>query len=270
MDQPTVTAPQGAFQQIVVSYEMTILRGRGPYTAVTAPENAFALIYGFGALNSRASLVLAGTDQVQALLAREDRGVGIVLLLAPSVVGRIAGRMVPEPAVHSAWHLPSELRAIALALRDSERTGEAGDIYLTAKGIELLYETWALVDAEALTPLAPESGLSRADSERIVRVRELIDERWNEKLSLEGLAALCGLNREKLTRGFREMFACSVTEAIAERRLSQASRMLLTTDLPVSSIGYENGYMNNASFSRAFGRRFGVSPSDFRSRQLAA
>ena len=101
-------------------------------------------------------------------------------------------------------------------------------------------------------------------------VRELIDERWNEKLSLEGLAAHCGLNREKLTRGFREMFACSVSEAIAERRLSQASRMLLTTDLPVSSIGYENGYMNNASFSRAFGRRFGVSPSDFRLRQLAA
>ena len=35
--------------------------------------------------------------------------------------------------------------------------------------------------------------------------------------------------------------------------------MLLTTDKPVSSIGYENGYLNNASFARAFSRRFGVS-----------
>lgn len=270
MAQATETAPHGASQQIVVSYEMTILRGRGPFADVTAPADAFALSFGLGAVNVRASLVLTGASGVGELLARDEPTVGIVLLLAPSVVGRIAGRIVPDRTVSSTFHLPAELRAIALALRDCERTGEAGDIYRTAKGIELLYETWALIDDGALTPLAPDSGLSRADSERIVRVRELIDERWNEKLSLERLAALCGLNREKLTRGFREMFDCSVTEAIAERRLSQASRMLLTTDLPVSSIGYENGYMNNASFSRAFGRRFGVSPSDFRSRQLAA
>jgi AraC family transcriptional activator of pyochelin receptor len=47
--------------------------------------------------------------------------------------------------------------------------------------------------------------------------------------------------------------------------------MLRTTDLPVSSIGYENGYLNNASFARAFSRRFGLSPSDFRACQgLAA
>ncbi len=66
------------------------------------------------------------------------------------------------------------------------------------------------------------------------------------------------------------MFRCSIGEALAEQRLSQASRMLLTTDLPVSSVGYENGYLNNASFARAFGRRFGKSPSDFRIDQAAA
>jgi len=66
------------------------------------------------------------------------------------------------------------------------------------------------------------------------------------------------------------MFDCSVAEAIAERRLEQASHMLLTTDLPVSSIGYENGYLNNAAFTRAFGRRFGVSPTDYRACRIAA
>ena len=44
--------------------------------------------------------------------------------------------------------------------------------------------------------------------------------------------------------------------------------MLLTTDLPVSSIGYVSGYLNNASFTRAFGRRFGHTPTDVR--ELAA
>ena len=100
--------------------------------------------------------------------------------------------------------------------------------------------------------------------------RQMIDDRASEKLTLDLIARGCGLNRSKLTRGFRELFNCTVAEAIAERRLDLARRMLLTTDLPVSSIGYESGYLNNASFARAFGRRFGRSPSDFRLQGLAA
>lgn len=257
-------------QQIVVSHEMTILRGQGRFADVATPESAMAVVFGLGAIHTCPSLGLFGAEQVADLLDRDDPGSRIILLLAPAVVPRIAGRTMPKPGSHLTYHLPADLRAIVLALRDCDRSGEAGEIYLTAKGIELVYETWAQLDAGVLTPLAADSALSRADSERIVRARQLIDDRSKEKLTLEQIAAQCGLNREKLTRGFREMFACSVSEAIAERRLTQASRMLATTDLPVSSIGYENGYMNNASFSRAFGRRFGVSPSDFRARQLAA
>jgi AraC family transcriptional activator of pyochelin receptor len=44
----------------------------------------------------------------------------------------------------------------------------------------------------------------------------------------------------------------------------------MSTDLPVGLIGYRSGYQNNASFSRAFCRRFGVPPSDFRARPVAA
>jgi AraC family transcriptional activator of pyochelin receptor len=45
---------------------------------------------------------------------------------------------------------------------------------------------------------------------------------------------------------------------------------LIATDLPVSLIGYRNGYQNNAAFTRAFGRRFGPSPSSFRNIRMAA
>lgn len=271
MDQATGTKAARRYQQeVVVSHEMTILRGRGAFHQVSTPEKAMAVVFGLGSINTCPSLGVVGAGRVSEMLARDEPGPRIVLLLAPAVVPRIEGRTLPETDSHQDFHLPAELRAIVLALRDCERSGEAGEIYLAAKGIELVYETWAQLDTQSLTPLAIDSALSRADSERIVRARQLIDDRSNEKLTLEHIASVCGLNREKLTRGFRDMFACSVAEAIAERRLTQASRMLATTDLPVSSIGYESGYMNNASFSRAFGRRFGVSPSDFRARQLAA
>jgi AraC family transcriptional activator of pyochelin receptor len=46
--------------------------------------------------------------------------------------------------------------------------------------------------------------------------------------------------------------------------------MLLATDLPVSSVGYACGYLSNASFTRAFSRRYGVVPSRLRAEEMAA
>lgn len=258
------------YVRVPVSPEMSILIGRGPFEPAGEPDDAIVLVFAFGALNAPPALSLCGPGACADVLARQDSATRILLLIAPAVVDRIAGLTRPAAGERRHFHLPTELRAIALALRDSDRTGEAGDIYRGAKGIELLYETWALLDADKLVPLSLEGQLSRDDTLRILQARRLIEERWNQKLSLDGIALTCGLNREKLTRGFRETFGMTVAEAIAEQRLQNASRMLLTTDLPVSLVGYENGYLNNASFARAFGRRFGASPSDYRSRQLAA
>ena len=62
----------------------------------------------------------------------------------------------------------------------------------------------------------------------------------------------------------------TVADAITDRRLQGAHRLLLATDLPVSSIGYRCGYSNNASFTRAFSRRFGMAPTRLRAIEAAA
>ena len=263
------TAPV-ARRCLVVSPEFTVLTGRGPFAEAPMPPLAVAVAFGFGTIDAPATLSLVGAAKAEEL-ASEDTGVTrIILLIAPSGLARIGAVAHPQGHERLDFHLPSALRSIALALRDCDRPSETGDIYRSAKAIELLCETWTALDAGALIPVAGDSDLSQADSRRLLEARRLIDEQWGQKLSLHGIAACCGLNREKLTRGFRKMFDCSVAEALAERRLSEASRMLVTTDLPVSSIGYENGYLNNASFARAFGRRFGLSPSDYRAARIAA
>jgi AraC family transcriptional regulator, transcriptional activator of the genes for pyochelin and ferripyochelin receptors len=263
------TAPV-ARRCLVVSPEFTVFTGRGPFADASIPSRTVAVAFGLGSIDAPATLSLVGPGRAEEL-ASEDTGVTrIVLFISPSGLARIGAVTHPQADTRLDFHLPSSLRAIALALRDCDRDSEAGDIYRTAKAIELLCDTWTALDGGGLVPVAGDSDLSQADSRRLLEARRLIDEQWGQKLSLHGIAACCGLNREKLTRGFRKMFACSVAEALAERRLSEASRMLVTTDLPVSSIGYENGYLNNASFARAFGRRFGLSPSDYRAARIAA
>ncbi len=235
---------------IEVSPEMTLLMGDGPLSAAPLPAKAIVLSF---TIETETPTVSFG-DFDEALPG------GLVLVVARAAFERIGG----AADLAGTYHLPSALRAIALAMHNDPLTGEALKVYRLGKSIELLCETIRMQNAGELVALASESALSLDDTRRIAAARRMIDERWNEKLTLDKIARACGVNRAKLTRGFRDMFSCTIAEAIAERRLSQASLMLRTTDLPVSSIGYENGYLNNASFARAFSRRFGVSPSNFR------
>lgn len=245
---------------VEVSPEMTLLLGTGALGAAPAPAQSIALMFDIDCS--------APTLRFEAQPDCAKLGDGLVLLIQRAAYERVGGR--PLEQCESGAHLPSALRAIVIAIRECSLSGETRKIYRLGKSIELLCETIRSIDAGELVPLASEGVLSAEDTRRVIAARRIIDERWSEKLTLDGMARACGLNRAKLTRGFREVFNCTVAEALAERRLSHASRMLRTTDLPVSSIGYENGYLNNASFARAFGRRFGLSPSDFRACQAAA
>ncbi len=252
----------GTIEWIEVSPEMTTILGRGAFAQAPLPRDSVVLSFDLGAAGAQPSVRIG----LQDLADETDR---LFLIVARAALIRLGGR-APTGRDSAGYHLPSELRAIALALRDCPVRGEPRNVYRLAKSIELLCETIRLVREGAMAPLAADGGLSVADTGRLMAARRMIDERWQEKLTLATIARTCGLNRAKLTGGFRDLFGCTIAEALAERRLAQAGRMLLTTDQPVSSIGYANGYLNNASFARAFGRRYGVTPSTFRAFGVAA
>lgn len=244
---------------VEVSPEMVTFIGSGPVDPAVWPEQPVALAF-------RAN----GTPACYLTLAPDARtqwadDAPVILIVAASACRRIFGFM---PKEGGAFHLPPELAAMALSIRDNGLPAPSCDTLRLAKSIELLCETWRALADGALIPLT-EGIKSRADAERILAARQLIEERWDEKLTLDSISRACGLNRAKLTRGFRDMFQCSVGDAVAVRRLKQARQMLLSTDLPVSTIGYRCGYTNNASFSRAFQRSMGVAPTQYRARQAA-
>lgn len=246
---------------IEVSPEMTAVIGRGALEGMPMPSDPIVLQFDCGGLAGQPAVRIGASG------ASDDADL-MFLFVARAAWLRLGGRAPSDDDRHG-YHLSTALREIALALRHCPMTGEARIVYRLAKSIELLCETVRAQRDDELVPLAG-GGLSIADSHRLMAARRMIDERWCEKLTLDSIARACGLNRAKLTGGFKDMFGCTIAAAIAERRLSEASRMLLTTDQPVSSIGYANGYLNNASFARAFGRRFGLSPSGYRACGVAA
>ena len=248
---------------IEVSPEMLTLLGNGSVGERCWPAKSVAFEF-----IGRSTDFVFHARPTAIVLNRKGNEARIIFLVARSACERLLGRAL-EFEDRETYLLPAPLRAMAAAIRDCAMGEAAAQPYRLAKSIELLCEILAAHGrGELLSGDSPT--LSFADCQRVASARALIEENWRERLTLSQIARSCGLNRSKLTRGFRELYRCSVSEAIAERRLAEARRELLATDLPVGLIGYRSGYLNNASFSRAFCRKFGVPPSDFRARGLAA
>lgn len=252
---------------IDVSPEMTSFIGQGGIGNARWPDgDTVAFIYRFGGSDTPATFEFRARPSRQQL--DQDREVTrLILIVTVEACERILGDTL-NLTDGQGYHLPANMRAIALAIRDCALAPAAAMPYRLAKSIELICDTLGLVNRDELVPVA--GSVSRADGQRLLAARRMIEEQWGEKLTLDSIARACGLNRAKLTRGFRDMFACSVADAIANQRLGEAGQMLVATDLPVSSIGYRCGYLNNASFTRAFARHFGLAPTQYRAERLAA
>lgn len=96
-----------------------------------------------------------------------------------------------------------------------------------------------------------------------------IDERLADDATgpaLDELAKLCGISIRQLTRGFRASRGCSIGDYIEQRRMETAKRMLMAGD-SVKAIAFTLGFASPSSFTYAFRRAVGISPSHFRTRQ---
>ena len=249
---------------IDVSPEMLTLVGVGDLGDHRWPQSPVAFEFDFVTPSS----VRFHSNPVKAALER-DGNAGLIFLVARDACERLLGQSL-DIVDGEVFLLPAALRGIAQTIRDCVLPEPVAVPYRLAKSIELLCELLSAHGAGELAPACGSGTLSQLDMKRIAAARQIIDEQWHEKLTLCQIARCCGLNRNKLSRGFRELYHCTVAQALAERRLAEASRQLIATDLPVSLIGYRSGYLNNAAFTRAFGRRYGQSPSHFRACGVAA
>jgi transcriptional regulator GlxA family with amidase domain len=85
-----------------------------------------------------------------------------------------------------------------------------------------------------------------------------------ERLSVNGMALQLGLSRSRFAHLFREQTGLSFREALIELRLSKAITLLADWRCRIKEVASLCGYSSTASFTKAFRRQFGKSPSDYR------
>ncbi len=102
--------------------------------------------------------------------------------------------------------------------------------------------------------------------ERINKVLIYIDNHLGEKLDLEALASVSNFSAFHFHRIMRAYLHESIGSYISRLRLETAASLLQFTDLSINEIAFKIGYETPSSFTKAFRKKFNISPSEFRNR----
>jgi transcriptional regulator GlxA family with amidase domain len=88
----------------------------------------------------------------------------------------------------------------------------------------------------------------------------------NENLSVEALAAKACLCPRHFSRRFKMEFGATPADFVERLRLEEACRRLSSLDNSVDDVGVSVGFKSGDAFRRAFRRRLGVNPNEYRRR----
>ncbi len=100
---------------------------------------------------------------------------------------------------------------------------------------------------------------------RFRKVLEYIDAHLDEDLTVDRLSSVAAFSKYHFHRQFSEFFGINVYKYIQLNRLKRAAYQLAFRDRSsIIDIALASGYENPESFSRAFKKSIGQTPSDFR------
>ena len=95
----------------------------------------------------------------------------------------------------------------------------------------------------------------------------IIERNSTQPLTLDGIAAACGVSRSHLAHAFGTATGVSVMQYVRARRLSAAARALAAGAPDILAIALEAGYGSHEAFTRAFRDRFQQTPESVRERR---
>lgn len=93
---------------------------------------------------------------------------------------------------------------------------------------------------------------------------DYIETNLKDDISQEDIARQCSYSVSSLQKMFKRVFHIGIADYIGRRRITAASKELLSTDDNILDIALRYGYNSHEVFSRAFTRIWGESPSQYR------
>jgi AraC-like DNA-binding protein len=91
-----------------------------------------------------------------------------------------------------------------------------------------------------------------------------IMERFRDPITAADVAAVAHLNTEYAMTVFRKAWSMTIGDFLLRRRVAEAQRLLATTELDCSAVGYTAGFGSGSNFYAQFAKLVGTSPGQYR------
>lgn len=202
--------------------------------------------HGFRFAAETAGTVLTLSDRYLRDLGRRAPDLA-GLFAAPAALpeeGGAAGESLAEIARELAWAAPGRRAAL--------------EGHLLILLVAILRQARAAQGAQAAP--GPQAVLA-------ARFREAVEVHHREERSLDAYAADLGVTPARLRAACRAATGASPGRILRDRRLLEAKRALLYSDLGIAEVAYSLGFADPAYFSRFFAKGTGEAPRAFRERR---
>lgn len=134
------------------------------------------------------------------------------------------------------------------------------NIYLESKTTNLLHYSIEKVSKNLNTSLI---NYNKNRVLSLERAKEMIMQKYDEKLSIKEIAYKSAINECYLKKDFKEYFGMTIYEMLQKRRL-EISKQLLQEELCVKEVAFKVGYKHTSNFSKIFKKQYNISPAKYK------
>lgn len=247
--------PAGHFE-----YEVILVTGGGVTASIA--QHTYRL--------SRGSLVFIGRLESHSLLVRSvpyTRYVSILsldMLLEAIRDNRLLSIFIrrPENFRHVIQLDEDTYRAVLPMFEQFTREYRDQQPFYLSKCASLL--NLFLIELYRRVPSAFPEWSGSSTQTAVVAAQRYMTENFRRPLTLDEVAAHTFVSRHTMSVAFRETVGMTFKNYLILLRITEAKRLLLTTDDPVSRVGELVGYTNVNNFIQIFRDRVGTTPLQYR------
>lgn len=179
-----------------------------------------------------------------------------LVTITPGRLEQLLGGAVPRlRRRYGVVQAPLEHLVRAL-VAEAERGGASGPLFADAVGAAL---AWQLRELFATAQGLPAGRIGGLPPARLRRVLDLLEAALHEGVSVDAMAREVGLSPAHFTRAFKQATGSSPHQYLIGLRLERA-RAAISGGTPIGAAALAFGFADQAHFTRAFTRRFGVTP----------
>lgn len=156
------------------------------------------------------------------------------------------------------------LTQLLLAMVEESAARRAGFEQLCDSLFEVLLAYILRTAGQSLLMKEADAPLRNHDRQRMIWVRQYLDDHMQQDVSLADIEPLVNLNRYTIIRYFKQAFGVTPMRYLMEIRFKEACFYLETSDTSIRQIAELCGFHSSNYFTQMFEKHKGLSPSAYR------